>query len=193
MKGVKPARSGPRTRRRTDRHRRRLRRTWCGPHKKTARHLVGEPRKDGFARPIECVRPFAYRGDSVLGRGYVRALFDPVADRGGAAGKPDQPVDELALAKQAERRASRDAVADRDLRVGVGVELADLDFARELARELLHDRGHHLAGRTPDGREVDHDRLLGLEHIGLESRAVEVLQIIHAIYKAARSFPIPWP
>ncbi|MEA2469208.1 MAG: hypothetical protein QOE38_206 [Thermoleophilaceae bacterium] len=35
-------------------------------------------------------------------------------------------------------------------------------------RELLEHRAHHAAGPAPGGREVDHDRPVGLEHFGGE-------------------------
>src|SRR6478672_1077199 len=105
--------------------------------------------------------------------GDVRMLPDPGADRLGTP-EADHAVDQLAAPKHAEGRDPHDPVADGDLLVLVRVELADLDLARELGRELLDDGLHHLARRTPVRVEIDHHGLRGQEHFGLEGPGVEL-------------------
>src|SRR5438105_9712111 len=122
---------------------------------------------------------------------FVRAFLDPFADWGRSTGETDQAVDQLSAAEQAQGRNALDAVAYGEVLVVVDVKLADLDLAGELVRKALHDRRHHVARRAPLGGEINDHRLGGIEHVGLEGRAVEVLKVLHVEYKALRPCRIP--
>src|SRR5438445_733003 len=74
-----------------------------------------------------------------------------------------------------------------------GGELGDGHLAGVLARKLLDNRRHHVARATPVGVEIDNDRFLCVQHIGLESRAVEVLHVVHVTSKPAPPGVIPKP
>ena len=64
----------------------------------------------------------------------------------------------LAVAKQDERRDVADVVLRRQLTLGLGVDLEKPDVRLKLARHALVGGRHRLAGAAPVGPEVDHDR-----------------------------------
>src|SRR5919107_174855 len=78
-------------------------------------------------------------------------------------------LDQLALDVDVERRQAGDAVPGRDGRVLVGVDLDDVDLVGVLAGQLVQDRRHGLARLAPGRPEVDHDRLVAGEDVGVEA------------------------
>ena len=80
----------------------------------------------------------------------------------------DQFLGNLAVLEEQEPRDGDDAVFLRDVLLGVDVELPDLQLALVLLGQLIDGRRQGLAGTAPGGPEVDQDRYLGAEHLGLE-------------------------
>src|ERR687890_1935667 len=74
----------------------------------------------------------------------------------------------LAVLEEDEGRDALDAVALRDLRVVVHVELDDRGGVPEVLRDGLDRRRQHPAGRAPGRPEVDEHGLVRLEHVRLE-------------------------
>src|SRR5690606_19603212 len=67
----------------------------------------------------------------------------------------DDRLGELAAAVDVERRDRDEAVAARDVRVGVDVDLDDLELVAVLRGDLVDDGRHLQAGLAPAGPEVD--------------------------------------
>src|SRR5699024_1508556 len=82
--------------------------------------------------------------------------------------RADDGLDHLTAGVDVHRRDGDHVVGGGRLRVGVHVELADLELLSVLGRDLLQDRGDLAARAAPVGPEVYEHRLVGLEHIGAE-------------------------
>jgi ribosomal protein S18 acetylase RimI-like enzyme len=82
----------------------------------------------------------------------------------------DRLGDDLAVLDEDDRRDRRHSEPGGDAWLGVDVELADLDAAGVVARELVDDRAHHAAGTAPGGPHVEQDGHVGLGDLGLEVR-----------------------
>src|SRR5690349_3298910 len=65
-------------------------------------------------------------------------------------------------------RDAAHAVARGDLRIVVDVDLDHLEAAVVLARQLVDRWGDRLARPAPWGPEIDQNRLIGLQHFGIE-------------------------
>src|SRR5205085_7149139 len=88
----------------------------------------------------------------------------------------------LAVLEEDERRDALDAVALRDLRVVVNVELDDRGAARVLLRDGLDRRRKHAAGRAPLRPEVHEHGAVGLQNVRLETIVTHFLDVFtHAL------------
>ena len=79
--------------------------------------------------------------------------------------------DWLAVAEQGDGGDALDAVAAGDVRVGVDVDLDDLQVGA-VGGERLEFRGDEAAGTAPGGPEVDNDRHGRVEDLGLEALGI---------------------
>src|SRR3954454_6464812 len=98
--------------------------------------------------PWKLLRP-AWSGD------VLAQLLEQLALALGA----DQPTDRLAIFEDDERGNAHHFEASGGVGVVVDVELGDAHLARLLGRDLLEDRGDHLARTAPLGPEVDDDHI----------------------------------
>ena len=80
----------------------------------------------------------------------------------------DGGLGRLAGCEHGDGRDAHDAVVHGGVRIGIDVELTDLDDARVLGGQLLDLGRDHAARTAPLGPEVHDHRLVALEHIGLE-------------------------
>src|SRR5207237_249618 len=90
-----------------------------------------------------------------------------------------------AVLEQDHRRDRADAEASSGNRIGVDVELGDLDFLALLVRDLLEDRRDHPTGPAPRRPEVDEHRCLRLQDILLEVCVTRLLRLSH-LYRSLR-------
>src|SRR5215218_9786445 len=114
-------------------------------------------------RVVRARRPLS----SGAGRAALDVLVDHARD-GLLRGRADDALFFLAVLEEDERRDALDAVALRDLRVVVHVELDDRGRVLEVLRDGLDRRRQHPAGRAPRRPEVHEHWLVRIEHIRLE-------------------------
>src|SRR2546421_2961630 len=127
------------------------------------RHLGGPRRASGAGRAALDVLVNHSRDGLLRGRAHHALLL-------------------LAVLEEDERRDALDAVALRDLRVVVNVELDDRCAFGVLLRDGLDRRREHAAGRAPLRPEVHEHRTLGLENVRLETLVTHFLDLFtHAV------------
>src|SRR6266446_10123290 len=76
----------------------------------------------------------------------------------------DQPIDELAVLEEQQRRDAPDTEARGRLGVGIDVELADDEPAGVGARDVVDRRGERVTGTTPVGPAVEEHGRAGARH-----------------------------
>src|SRR3546814_19612887 len=76
---------------------------------------------------------------------------------------------DLAILEQDHRRDAAHAIFGGSVRMVVDVELGDHHLAVQFVRNFLERRADHLARTAPFGPEIDEDRRVAVEHIGLET------------------------
>ena len=79
-----------------------------------------------------------------------------------------QRIDHLTTGDQCQKGDGLNAEGLRQARILVDVDLHHLEPARELVRELVERRRHRLAGAAPLGPEVEQNREVALDDVGLE-------------------------
>src|SRR5665213_4181702 len=100
----------------------------------------------------------------------------------------DEFLLDLAVLEQNDGGDRADAVLDRHVAVGVGVELADLDLPAVIARQLLDGRREHPAGHAPLGPEIHQHRHLRLQHFLIEVLVAEFHHVLsHRVLLRDRS------
>src|SRR4051794_26680046 len=109
----------------------------------------------------------------------LRQELGEVGLEGGLRLRADDGLDDLSAAVHLHRRDRGDAVLHRRLRVVVDVQLDDRDLLRVLGRDRVENRSDRATGAAPFRPEVDHDRLLGVEHLGLERGVGHILRSGH--------------
>jgi len=82
--------------------------------------------------------------------------------------RADDLLDDLAPLEDIEAWNAPDRVLGRDPLVLVHVHLRHLHLALVLLRDFLDDWGHDAARAAPFRPEIDEDRNLRLEHLGVE-------------------------
>src|SRR5579884_731088 len=98
-------------------------------------------------------------------RSNVEIALQPLLDlaaRGGA----NLLGDWLSTLEQEHRRDSADAVAARDVRILVDIELGDSDLVAKIVGDFLKRRGDHSARAAPFRPEVHQNRSLGAQYVG---------------------------
>src|ERR671939_389327 len=121
------------------------------------------------------------RKASGAGRAAADVLVNHARD-GLLRGRADHPLLLLAVLEEDERRDALDAVALRDRRVVVHVQLDDRRAARVLLGHGLDRRREHAARRAPLRPEVHQHRPFGLQHVRLEAAVANVLDVFtHAL------------
>src|SRR2546421_5226581 len=122
------------------------------------RHLGGPRRASGAGRAALDVLVNHARDGLLRGRAHHALLL-------------------LAVLEEDERRYPLDAVALRDRRVVVNVELDDRRAARVLLGHGLDRRREHAARRAPLRPEVHEDGPVALENVRLEAVVANVLDV----------------
>src|SRR5690606_9337517 len=85
-------------------------------------------------------------------------------------------VRQLPLLEENQRRYAHDVVPRWDVMVLIDIQLAELQLARKLVGQLVHDGPDLAAGAAPRGPEIDDNGETGLEHLLVE---VLVLDLVH--------------
>src|SRR5919107_2468141 len=130
-------------------------------------------------------------GEVALGAGGRAAALHVLVDHardGLLRGRADDALLLLAVLEEDESRYALDAVALRDGRVVVHVELDDGRAPLVLLRHGLDRRREHAAGRAPLRPEVHEHRLVRLQNVRLE---VVVAHILHVFTHALKSPSVP--
>lgn len=88
----------------------------------------------------------------------------------------DELVDDGTVSERLDRWDPLDSVRPGEARIGVGVDLRQLELAGSRGDRPLEHRSELAAGSTPLGPEVDHDRQRpgALDHVGLKACLVYV-------------------
>src|SRR5205085_10332062 len=118
------------------------------------------------------------------------AILAPLKAGGPCA---DERLARLAALEEDDARDREDVVARRRGRVLVDVQLRELDAARVLLGELLHDRMDSSARSAPRGPEVDDDRRRRAEDVLLERRVGDVLHGVIVVRHVALRAGAPAP
>ena len=94
---------------------------------------------------------------SANSRAWQEELGEVVESRADARRRhgADDPIDDLSVSKEEERRQAQDAEARRELRLIVDVHFRDDNVRRELASEGINMWRENAARRTPIRGEVD--------------------------------------
>src|SRR5690606_14140522 len=90
------------------------------------------------------------------------------AQQGRLALRSDDPLHRCAALEQNHRRDRDHLEIPGGLRVGIHVELGDLQRAGLLVGDLLQHRRHHLARTAPVGPEIHQNRCVAVQYVGLE-------------------------
>src|ERR671931_2379006 len=133
-----------------------------------------------FGKTLLAPRWVPRRG-SGAGRAAADVLVNHARD-GFLRGRADHALLLLAVLEEDERRDALDAVALRDRRVVVHVELDDRGAAGVLLRHGLDRRREHAARRAPLRPEIHEHRPVGFENVRLETAVANVLHVFtHAL------------
>ena len=90
-------------------------------------------------------------------------------------------LDRAAL-EQHQRRDATHVVLRRDAGILVDVDLRDRDLVFVLGRDLVEDRGNHLAGAAPFSPEIEQHGLVGFQDVLAECRITGMhdVRVAHA-------------